>query len=278
MSATYKVVIQGVKEGQLQDQVVGTLVPLFNRSAEQVRAMLDAPEMLIKRGVDFPTAKKYQEELEKRGCVCVLIPENQQQAPAYAEVHTSMASNPTPIPVLPIQLRGNAIQRPEKVSKPPASDRSSSQDQQANPESHFAFGAKYECGDGVPQDFAKAAMWYRRAASQGHALAQRKLQHPWLDGELKAIKSTPSLSTINGAGFKLYGSSDYDPESESFMTTHYFVFLFIPIFPISRYRVISSDGYSYRFIGKGKLRKADKIHIGIVVAIFLAMIVSGSSH
>jgi hypothetical protein len=82
-------------------------------------------------------------------------------------------------------------------------------------------------------------------------------------GELSPVHTPPSLTTINGFGFKLYGKSDYDPDTESFMTTHYFVALFVPLFPIARYRVVSSDGSSYKFLGKGKLRGIDKLHIAV---------------
>jgi TPR repeat protein len=33
----------------------------------------------------------------------------------------------------------------------------------------------YHEGKGVPQDFAEAARWYRRAADHGHAMAQYNL-------------------------------------------------------------------------------------------------------
>lgn len=52
------------------------------------------------------------------------------------------------------------------------------------------------------------------------------------------------------------------------MTTYYFAFLFVPIFPICRYRVVSS-GNSYRFLGKAPLRVFDKWHLAVSVAVFL---------
>ena len=85
------------------------------------------------------------------------------------------------------------------------------------------------------------------------------------------IKSAPSLQTINGCGFSMYGSSDVDRETGSYMTTYYFVLIFIPIFPIRRYRVIASGGDSYRFLAKGPLRDFDKWHLGIVGVLLLYM-------
>lgn len=87
---------------------------------------------------------------------------------------------------------------------------------------------------------------------------------------LTPVKSAPSLQTINGVGFTLYGHTDDDPDSGSYMATYYFTFLFIPVFPIARYRVTSS-GQSYRFLGKGKLRNFDKAHIAISLLILLYM-------
>jgi len=93
-------------------------------------------------------------------------------------------------------------------------------------------------------------------------------------GALKPISSAPSLRTINGVGFTLYGRSDYDQETHSYATTHYFVVFFIPVFPISRYRVINTDSHQYRFLGKLPLRKIDRWHLGIAAASILAGIIS----
>jgi hypothetical protein len=91
------------------------------------------------------------------------------------------------------------------------------------------------------------------------------------DDELEPVTKAPTLFTINTFGFKLYGKSDYDPETDSFMTTHYFVALLLPLIPIARYRVISEDGYSYRFLGKGKFRRFEMIHLAVIagIAIYL---------
>jgi hypothetical protein len=95
--------------------------------------------------------------------------------------------------------------------------------------------------------------------------------------ELIPLKGTPALSTLNGIGGKLYGSSDHDPSTNSFATTYYFTFLYFPVIPLRRYRVIQ-DGKSYRFLGRLPFRKFDKWHLGIVlIAILIAIIVGASS-
>lgn len=88
--------------------------------------------------------------------------------------------------------------------------------------------------------------------------------------ELKPISSAPGLRTVNTVGLRLYGHSDHDPETNSFATTHYFVALYLPIFPVGRYRVIQ-DGSGYRFLGKLPFRKFDRWHLGIAIGAIIVM-------
>jgi hypothetical protein len=89
------------------------------------------------------------------------------------------------------------------------------------------------------------------------------------------ISSAPALGTFNTIGCTLYGSSDYDPETQSYATTHYFVALMLPLLPLGRYRVINVGGNTYRFLGKLPFRKADRWHLGIVLSGVAAMILFG---
>jgi hypothetical protein len=93
-------------------------------------------------------------------------------------------------------------------------------------------------------------------------------QNERLFKDLQPISEAPSLSTINGIGFKLYGSTDTDLETGSYLATYYFTFFFIPIFPIRRYRVIDTGG-GYKFLGKAPLRTFDLWHIAISIGIIL---------
>jgi len=95
-----------------------------------------------------------------------------------------------------------------------------------------------------------------------------------LYGNTEPMSSTPPLYTINGCGLTLYGSTDTDLTNGSYMATYYFVLFFVPIFPICRYRVISSGGRSYRFLGKGALRTIDKWHISISVLVMIILIIT----
>jgi len=94
-----------------------------------------------------------------------------------------------------------------------------------------------------------------------------------LYGGLTPISSAPSLHTINGIGTTMYGSTDHDSASGSYLSTYYFVFFAIPIFPISRYRVIPT-GTGYRFLGKAPLRTFDKWHVAISLGLIAWMIIN----
>ena len=88
------------------------------------------------------------------------------------------------------------------------------------------------------------------------------LQNHRLFNGLESIASAPSLRTLNGFGFAVYGNTDYDKSSGSYMATYYFVALFFPIFPICRYRVIPTVN-GFNFLGKAPLRAFDKWHLAI---------------
>ena len=104
---------------------------------------------------------------------------------------------------------------------------------------------------------------------------QKKLQ---IFSNLKPMSGTPSLFTFNGFGFTLYGHSDFDEETQSFVAIYYFTALFIPIFPIARYRVINEKGNLYRFLGKLPLRTVDRCHLGIAAIAIVGAIVAGNGN
>ncbi len=88
---------------------------------------------------------------------------------------------------------------------------------------------------------------------------------------LKPITDSPGLFTIYGIGTAIYGSTDHESDYGSYLTTYYFVFLAIPIFPICRYRVIE-NGQSYTFLGKAPLRKIDIWHLIVSLGIIAVML------
>ena len=50
-------------------------------------------------------------------------------------------------------------------------------------EVQFGLGLKFASGAGVPQDYAQAADWYRKAAEQNHSLAQFNLGTMYANGQ-----------------------------------------------------------------------------------------------
>jgi TPR repeat protein len=50
-------------------------------------------------------------------------------------------------------------------------------------EAQTNLGVMYENGEGVPQDYAQAVTWYKRAADQGHAGAQYNLGVRYAQGQ-----------------------------------------------------------------------------------------------
>lgn len=67
--------------------------------------------------------------------------------------------------------------------------------------------------------------------------------------------------TLNGVGTKIYGD------------TLYFVFLFVPIFPIARYN-LENQGNSYSFHGKLELHKWQNIWRSIAILVIIVMVIS----
>jgi hypothetical protein len=84
---------------------------------------------------------------------------------------------------------------------------------------------------------------------------------------MKPIQSAPTLYTLNGVGTNLYGKRDHDPYTQSYVATLYFVVLFIPIFPISCYRVIPHQGGGWNFIGKVDWSDRERYHLWAALAI-----------
>lgn len=59
--------------------------------------------------------------------------------------------------------------------------------QEGNMNSQFIVGQRYESGEGTAKDFDKAYEWYKKAADQGHPIAQQKLKNRGSAAELAEI-------------------------------------------------------------------------------------------
>src|SRR5207249_731772 len=78
--------------------------------------------------------------------------------------------------------------------------------------------------------------------------------------------------TFNGIGTKLYGKRNYDANTQSYISTLYFTFIFFPVLPLGSYRVRNVGGNQYQFLGKVPLKWTAFIAPAIVcVAIAILM-------
>jgi hypothetical protein len=107
-----------------------------------------------------------------------------------------------------------------------------------------------------------------RKTAEQHAFEHR------ITKDLEPIESAPSLYTLNGWGTALYGSSDRETRTGSYLTTRYFTAFFIPLCPLSRYRVRRVADGRYQFLGRAPFRTIDKVHVGAFVAAILIFFVS----
>lgn len=85
----------------------------------------------------------------------------------------------------------------------------------------------------------------------------------------KPIKNAPTMHCINGCGTRIYGD------------TLYFVLIFIPILPLSRYSVTDLGNGTYNFFGKLELHKWQKIwkFIGLgIIGLFILSIMFSNSN
>jgi hypothetical protein len=87
---------------------------------------------------------------------------------------------------------------------------------------------------------------------------------------MEPIKNAPRLFTINTIGTGFWGKRDQDPATGSYITTLCFVALFLPLLPLSAYRVIKGDDKRYNVLGKVPLSKlASRLRWGVPLGLFL---------
>jgi tetratricopeptide (TPR) repeat protein len=86
--------------------------------------------------------------------------------------------------------------------------------------------------------------------------------------DLQPVDKPPSLWTVNGVGLSILGARDKDAETQTYIKTHAFTFLFVPIFALAAYRVAKANGNSWYFIGReplSALAKAWNVAIAFVL-------------
>src|SRR5205814_864617 len=75
--------------------------------------------------------------------------------------------------------------------------------------------------------------------------------------QLQPIRSAPSLSSVSGIGCMVYGRRDPDAETGTYVKTHWFTFLFVPLFALGAYRVRDA-GEGWFFHGRVPLSRRTK--------------------
>ncbi len=71
--------------------------------------------------------------------------------------------------------------------------------------------------------------------------------------DLRPINSSPSLGTLNGCGLMLYGGRDHDVETGTYIKTHCFTLIFVPILALRSFRV-ADDRTARRKVNSSKLK------------------------
>lgn len=86
---------------------------------------------------------------------------------------------------------------------------------------------------------------------------------------MKALTKAPSLGGELGVGLSLVGRRDYDPETDTFVATHCFTVLFVPVLALGAYRVAQQQGRWY-FLGRVPLSPfAFRWNVFLLVALLL---------
>lgn len=94
--------------------------------------------------------------------------------------------------------------------------------------------------------------------------------------ELDRSQRSPTLQTVNGIGLTFYGKRNSDPASSTYITTHWFTVLFVPLLAVGAYRVRDSGPNSYLIYGRTKISKAAKIYNWCVAAVIAVWIIAAS--
>lgn len=93
---------------------------------------------------------------------------------------------------------------------------------------------------------------------------------------LRPVTGPPILLTLNGCGSKLYKGMRYGPNPSWHYATLYFVLLYIPVFPITRYVVSDAPTRGWHFHGREPFTRWHQVHLALAVALGLWVIIAGS--
>jgi hypothetical protein len=73
--------------------------------------------------------------------------------------------------------------------------------------------------------------------------------------DMKPITAVPPLGLVYGIGTTVYGGRDHDAQTGTYVKTHCFCLLFVPILAIGAYRVADAPNGGWYFVGKVPLSR-----------------------
>ncbi|PTL85666.1 lipopolysaccharide assembly protein LapB [Vitiosangium sp. GDMCC 1.1324] len=139
--------------------------------------------------------------------------------------------------------------------------------------------AELEAGLGEPELFClyQHAVWllghgrFEAADVVLKRVGKEARQKTLKDAAQKALRGSrpltgaPALFRINGCGVGLYGKRDEAPDG-TYVATYFISLLFIPVFPLTAYRVREVDGNAYQFFAKESLGPVTRAWQRLVLA------------
>ncbi len=112
----------------------------------------------------------------------------------------------------------------------------------------------------------------RIAENQGDFADTLELRFP----DLKRTTSSPPLATINGFGTGFYGARDHDPETRTYVKTLCVSALWVPVIPLTAYRVARAPGdRGWYMVGRVPLSRFAKLW-NVVLVLAIAGLIGGS--
>jgi hypothetical protein len=81
---------------------------------------------------------------------------------------------------------------------------------------------------------------------------------------------------MNSVGTMMYGRESFDPQTRSYISTLFFVALFVPIFPLACYRVTDGKPSGWHFLGGVPFGRRQKWHLAASCILIAVLIVYNS--
>jgi hypothetical protein len=85
--------------------------------------------------------------------------------------------------------------------------------------------------------------------------------------DMRPLRSAPPLMRLNGCGFGLYGSRDFDQDTGTYVKTYSFSLLFLPVLALSAYRVADAPDGGWYFLGRARLSGLARLWNSCLIAL-----------